>query len=51
MVNPWLTLEEEYIAFLLPAPKFNNYIKQVLMLGLRESDPETGFSTCPQSGL
>jgi hypothetical protein len=34
----WTTLEEDNIAFLLPAPKCSNCIKQVLMLELSNTD-------------
>jgi hypothetical protein len=44
----WATLEEDYIAFLLLAPKCTNCIRQVLMLELSKTDSKTGFSTGPQ---
>jgi hypothetical protein len=34
----WTTLEEDYIAFLLPAPKCTNCNKQVLMLELSRAE-------------
>jgi hypothetical protein len=34
----WTTLEEDYIAFLLPAQKCTKYIKQVLMLELSKTN-------------
>jgi hypothetical protein len=34
----WKTLEEDYITFLLPAPKCTNCINQVLMLQLSKTD-------------
>jgi hypothetical protein len=37
-VGAWTALEEDYKAFLLPAPKCTNYIKQVLMLELSKTD-------------
>jgi hypothetical protein len=46
-VAPWTTLEDDYIAFLLPAPKCSNCIKQVLMLELSKTNSLTGFSTGP----
>jgi hypothetical protein len=36
--STWTTLEEGYIAFLLPAPKCANCIIQVLMLELSKTD-------------
>jgi hypothetical protein len=44
----WTTLEEDYIAFLLPAPKCTSCIKQVLLLEPIKKDCYTGFSTGPQ---
>jgi hypothetical protein len=38
MSGPWTTLEEDHIAFLLPAPKCTNCIGQVLMLELSKTD-------------
>jgi hypothetical protein len=37
-VQSWTTLEEDYKAFLLPAPKCTNCNKLVLMLGLSKTD-------------
>jgi hypothetical protein len=39
MDESWATLEEDYIAFLLSAPKCTNCIKQVLMLELSKQTP------------
>jgi hypothetical protein len=36
-VLAWTALEEDYIAFLSPAPKCTNCIKQVLMLELSKT--------------
>jgi hypothetical protein len=47
-VSPWTILEEDYIAFLLPAPKCTNCNKLVLMLELSKTDTQTGFSIGPQ---
>jgi hypothetical protein len=38
LVLPWTTIEEDHIAFLLPAPKSTNCIKQVLTLVLSKTD-------------
>jgi hypothetical protein len=38
MLAAWTTLEEDYIAFFLPAPKCTNCIEQVLKLELGKTD-------------
>jgi hypothetical protein len=48
-LHPCTTLEEDYIAFLLMAPKRTNCIKQVLLLEVRKTGSKTGFNIGPPS--
>jgi hypothetical protein len=38
LLHSWTTLEEDFIAFLLPDPKCTNCTKQVLMVELSNTD-------------